>query len=495
MLSGMVELSRPQQHALADLLASAPSAPELRALGRCFTDAGHELYLVGGTVRDTLLNQPSVDVDCTTDAWPEQTQEILRAWGPDAVWLQGARFGTIGAARNGVKVEVTTFRADAYQPDSRKPEVRFSRRIEDDLVRRDFTVNAMAVRLPDGHFVDLFGGLEDLAARRLRTPSSPAVSFDDDPLRMLRAARFVAQLGCTIDDATESALTKRVERLEIVSAERVRDEFSKLLLAADPVAGLQVCLRTGMAERFLPELPALALAQDPVHRHKDVLHHSLAVLTRAANIEPGPPDLVLRLAALLHDIGKPRTRRIGEHGVTFHMHELVGARMVERRLRALRYPNQVVRDVTELVRLHMRFYGYDGEWTDSAVRRYVHDAGPLLDRLNLLVRSDCTTRNPARARRLAARVDDLETRIAQLAEEEERARLARPAIDGHRVMELLGVPPGPLVGRIMRHLAELRLEHGPMGEAETLLALERWVRDEGIALPEPDSSPDGPAVR
>jgi poly(A) polymerase len=477
----MADLTPQQRHALDALLAASPFAAAAAELGRRFSAAGHELYLVGGTVRDALLGRASPDVDFTTDAHPDRIEEVLAGWKPDVVWLQGARFGTVGARKRGVQVEITTYRSDTYRPDSRKPEVTFGRHITQDLERRDFTINAMAVKLPwDGGFIDPHGGLADLAQRRLRTPAAPEVSFDDDPLRMLRAARFVAQLEVTPTAETVAALRDRAERLAIVARERIRDELDKLLLSARPGEGIRVCVRTGLAEQFLPELTALALAQDPVHRHKDVLHHSIAVLERATGYERGGPDLRLRLAALLHDVGKPRTRRFGPEGVTFHHHESEGARLADKRLRELRYPSGVVADVTELIRLHMRFHGYGGEWTDSAVRRYVHDAGTQLERLNLLVRSDCTTRNPAKARRLAARMDDLEARIAKLAEEEELARRAKPAIDGHEVMRLLGIPPGPQVGEAMRHLSEARLDHGPMDPDETRAELFRWAKDQGL---------------
>jgi len=476
----MSDLSAQQQRALKDLLGASRFAHVASDLGERFDRAGHELYLVGGSVRDALLGRPSTDLDCTTDARPQEIKQILADWEPAAVWLQGERFGTVGARKGPVSVEITTFRAEVYRSESRKPVVTFGERIQDDLARRDFTINAMAVRLPSGRFVDPFGGLADLAGHRLRTPSAPTTSFDDDPLRMLRAARFVAQLGCTIAPATEGALVERVDRLGIVSAERIRDELSKLLETAKPGEGIRVCVRTGLAGVFLPELPALALAQDPVHRHKDVLRHSIAVLDRAAALDQDAPDLTVRMAALLHDIGKPRTRRFGPQGVSFHMHETVGAKMAAQRLRELRYPRQFVDDVAELIRLHMRFHGYGEVWTDSAVRRYVHDAGPLLERLNRLVRSDCTTRNPARARRLAGRMDALEERIARLAAEEERARLAKPAIDGHEVMRLLGVPPGPVVGRALAHLSELRLERGPTSPDETRAELLRWAKEHDL---------------
>jgi poly(A) polymerase len=496
----MANLTDQQQRALGELLGAAPSAATARDLGRRFEQAGHELYLVGGTVRDALLGRPSTDVDLTTDALPEEVKAILERWKPDALWAQGMRFGTLAALKRGVRVEVTTFRADVYRPESRKPEVTFSRTINDDLLRRDFTVNSMAVRLPDGRFVDPFGGLDDLARRRLRTPSAPEVSFDDDPLRMLRAARFVAQLGMEPAPETVAAIRDRADRLDIVSRERIRDELEKLLLTPSPSAGIWLAVRTGLARRFLPELSALELSQDPVHRHKDVLRHSIAVLERAIALEDGGPDLTLRLAALLHDIGKPRTRAFGPEGVTFHMHELVGARMAAKRLKELRFPNQQVEDVAGLIRLHMRFYGYgDGDpWTDSAVRRYVFDAGPLLDRLNRLVRSDCTTRNPAKARRLAASMDHLEERIRQLAEAEALERQLKPAIDGHEIMRLLGIPPGPLVGKAVAHLRECRLERGPMDPEETRAELLRWAEAEGLPAPGTEGTPapgtEGPAA-
>jgi len=484
----MANLTVQQQRAIGELLDASPFAAVARDLGRVFNEAGHELYLVGGTVRDALLGRSSTDADFTTDALPERVQEILARWKPDALWTQGVRFGTVGARKRGVLVEVTTFRSDVYRPESRKPEVTFGRTIADDLARRDFTINAMAVRLPDGAFVDPFGGLEDLSRRRLRTPSTPESSFDDDPLRMLRAARFVAQLGCEPTPETVAAMIDRADRLDIVSRERVRDEFEKLLRSPSPAPGLWLAIRTGLADRFLPELPALAVEQDPMHRHKDVLRHSIAVLERAIGLEDGPPDVTLRLAALLHDIGKPRTRQIGPDGVSFHMHELVGARMASKRLKELRFPNHQVDDVAELIRLHMRFHGYGDEWNDSAVRRYVHAAGPLLERLNKLVRSDCTTRNPVKARRLAASMDDLEDRIRRLAEAEALERRLKPAIDGHEIMRLLGIPPGPLVGRAVEHLRECRLERGPMDPEETCAELLRWAKAEGIA---PDDPPEG----
>ncbi|HYY78682.1 MAG TPA: CCA tRNA nucleotidyltransferase [Actinomycetes bacterium] len=479
----MAQLSPAQQQALADLLRAAPVAKVARSLGRRFAQRDHELYLVGGTVRDALLERPSTDVDLTTDATPEQVLAVVRGWS-DQVWLQGARFGTVGVRKGNFFLEITTFRSDVYREDSRKPEVSFGHSIEEDLARRDFTVNAMAVRLPDGGFVDPHGGLQDLAAKRLRTPSGPAGSFEDDPLRMLRAARFAAQLELVPTPDTLAAVSERRGRLAIVSRERIRDELSKLLKGRAPGKGLWLVVDTGLAEEFLPELPALALEQDPVHRHKDVLRHTIAVVERATAYDADKPDLTLRMAALLHDIGKPRTRRVGTDGVSFHLHEVVGAKMAERRLTELRYPAQLIADVRHLVLLHLRFHTYRLGWSDSAVRRYVRDAGPLLDRLNFLVRSDCTTRNVFKAKQLAAYSDELEERIARLEAEEELASI-RPPLDGRQVMALLGIPPGPLVGKALAHLLELRLDRGPMSEEEATEALFAWAKEQGLEPPAP----------
>ncbi len=474
----MRTLSPSQQQALVALLQASPFAAVARDLGERFTGAGHQLYLVGGTVRDALLERSSPDVDFTTDATPDQILAIIRDWS-DHVWLQGVRFGTVGVSKGNLRLEITTFRADVYREGSRKPEVSFGRTIEEDLARRDFTVNAMAVRLPDGRFVDPSGGLTDLVNRRLRTPSTPAVSFEDDPLRMLRAARFVAELELEPTPETIAAIGERAGRLEIVSRERIRDELSKLLLGRAPGKGLWLIVKTGLADQFLPELPALALEQDPVHRHKDVLAHTVAVVERATAFDADRPDLVLRLAALLHDIGKPRTRRVGPDGVSFHLHEVVGAKMAERRLVELRYSSDVVQDVRKLVLLHLRFHTYRLGWSDSAVRRYVRDAGDLLDRLNFLVRSDCTTRNPYRAKRLAAACDELEERIAKLEAEEELARI-KPPLNGEEVMGVLEVRPGPVVGRALGHLLELRLDRGPMSKEEATEELLSWAREQGL---------------
>ncbi|HEX2700394.1 MAG TPA: CCA tRNA nucleotidyltransferase [Acidimicrobiales bacterium] len=449
-----------------------PLLDETSWLAGPFEAAGHRLYLVGGVVRDALLDRlaPDHDVDLTTDARPE---EIKRVVGPlaDAVWLQGERFGTIGATRDGRTFEITTHRAEAYVPESRKPEVAFADGVEVDLSRRDFTVNAMALRLPDLELIDPFGGAAHLHDRRLRTPLAPEESFTDDPLRMLRAARFIAQFHLLPDPGITTAVVELRERLAIVSAERIRVELDKLVTAEDPTEGLRFLLATGLADHFLPELAALALQQDPVHRHKDVLEHTFAVVQKV-----DPAHRLVRLAALFHDIGKPRTRAFGPGGVSFHHHEIVGARMTRDRMRALRYPNDDVAAVTRLVELHLRFHGYrdgDGGWTDSAVRRYVRDAGPLLEALNELTRCDCTTRNVAKARGLARRMDELEERIKRL-EAEEELKALRPDIDGQRVMEHLGIAPGPVVGKALAFLLETRIEEGPLGEEEALRRLDEW---------------------
>jgi poly(A) polymerase len=475
-----------QRRALAVITEMAPAALEL---GELFRAAGHELALVGGPVRDAFLGRPSHDLDFTTSATPDESEAILAAWG-DAHWDIGRAFGTIGAQRHGrgtgadVVVEVTTYRTDAYDPTSRKPEVAFGDTLEGDLSRRDFTVNSMAIRLPDLTFVDPFDGLSDLAAGVLRTPVDPAQSFDDDPLRMMRAARFAAQIGFTVDDAALAAATAMADRITIVSAERVRDELVKLLMSAEPKPGLRVLVDTGLAQHVLPELPALRLEIDEHHRHKDVYEHSLTVLDKAIALETGPdgavpgPDLVLRLAALLHDIGKPATRRFeGGGGVSFHHHEVVGAKLVARRLKALHFDKATVKDVARLTELHLRFHGYgDGEWTDSAVRRYVADAGPLLERLHRLTRSDCTTRNQRKARRLSEAYDDLERRIERLQQEEELAAI-RPDLDGTQIMEILGIGPGREVGAAYKFLLEERMEHGPPGEEAARAALLAWWAD------------------
>jgi poly(A) polymerase len=447
-------------------------------LGERFRAAGHDLYLVGGAIRDIFLHRPVDELDFATSARPGQTIDVLQGWA-ETRYLQGVEFGTVGAMKQGQQFEITTFRQEVYPAEDRHPNVTFGDSVEVDLSRRDFTVNAMAVRLPEREFVDPYGGLRDLAAKRLDTPLDPEVAFGDDPLRMLRAARFMSTLDLPPAPRVKAAIERMAGRLEIVSAERIRDELSNLLVAPDPTGGLHLTVETGLADQFLPELPALRLEQDPVHRHKDVLRHTFVVVAKCQ------PDLVLRLAALLHDIGKPVTRQITADGVQFHHHEAVGARMARERLKALRYPNDVVESVVKLVELHLRFHTYQ-RWTDAGVRRYVRDAGPLLDPLNQLVRADCTTRNPFRAKALAALQDDLELRIARLAEEENLERM-RPPLDGHQVMEYLGIGPGPVVGEALDYLMEQRLERGPIPEDKGYRLLEEWAKRSGI---EPGPSGD-----
>jgi poly(A) polymerase len=451
--------------------------PVVAELARRFESAGETLALVGGPVRDLLLQRTSKDLDFTTSARPDAIEGVLRGWA-DALWDMGRDFGTIGARIGDTEVEITTYRADSYSPASRKPEVAFGDSLEADLRRRDFTVNAMAISLPHGEFVDPFGGMRDLAAGVLRTPGRPEDSFGDDPLRMLRAARFVAQLGFSVAPEVVAAMTEMRERIGIVSAERVRDELVKLVGAPSPRLGLVLLVETGLADQVLPELPALRLERDEHHRHKDVYEHSLTVLEQAMAWEDrlgGEPDLVTRWAALLHDIGKPRTRRFSADGsVTFHHHDVVGAKMTAKRLKALRFSSAEVADVARLVELHLRFHGYGGgEWTDSAVRRYVRDAGPLLERLHILTRADCTTRNKRKAERLARSYDELEARIDRLAEEEELASM-RPDLDGSQIMAVLGIDPGPLVGKAYQFLLERRIDEGPLGEERATAELLDW---------------------
>lgn len=458
-------------------------------LGDLFSAAGHELALVGGPVRDALLARSSADLDFATSASPDETAAILRSWG-DSVWEIGREFGTISAASFGsggpdgpdrIDVEVTTYRTDAYDPASRKPLVTFGDTLDGDLSRRDFTVNAMAIRVPDGTFVDPHDGLTDLAAKVLRTPIEAARSFDDDPLRMLRAARFAAQLGFRVDDEAYRAIVEMADRISIVSAERVRLELDKLLLSAQPRRGLSVLVDSGLATLVLPELVGMKDAVDEHKRHKDVYEHSLTVLDQAIDLETGPdgpvpgPDLILRLAALLHDCGKPATRRFEANGtVSFHHHEVVGAKLTAKRLRALRYDKETITKVARLVELHLRFHGYgEGAWTDSAVRRYVTDAGPLLERLHRLTRADCTTRNKRKAKRLSDSYDDLEQRIEVLRGQEEFAAI-RPDLDGAQIMEVLGLTPGREVGEAYRFLMELRLDQGPLGYDVARAALLEW---------------------
>lgn len=448
-------------------------------LGDRFVAEGYELALVGGSVRDAMLGRLGNDLDFTTNARPEAVLRILNRWA-EATWDVGIRFGTVGARKDGYQVEVTTYRAESYESESRKPVVDFGETLADDLVRRDFTINAMAVTLPDVGFVDLHGGVADLAAGLLRTPGRPEDSFADDPLRMMRAARFASQLEMTVEPTALAAMTEMADRLEIVSAERIRDELSKLLLGDDPRRGLQLLVETGLTKYVLPELPALKLEIDEHHHHKDVYEHSLTVLQQAIELESrhepmSNPDLVLRLAALLHDIGKPKTRRFEENGgVSFHHHEVVGAKMARKRLRALRYPNDVIDQVCLLIELHLRFHGYStGQWTDSAVRRYVRDADGELTRLHKLTRADCTTRNRRKAAALRASYDSLEARIAVLSEEEE-LRSVRPDLDGNQIMELLGIGPGRDVGDAYKFLLERRLDRGPVESAVAEAELRAW---------------------
>jgi poly(A) polymerase len=477
------ELTEARRAATARLI---PLQPLLADLGSRFARAGRRLALVGGPVRDALLGRDSLDLDFTTDARPEQTVGLLRGWA-DSYWEIGREFGTIGARKGDHVVEVTTFRSDSYDAASRKPEVQFGDTLEGDLRRRDFTVNAMALELPALNFVDPYGGLADLSTRTLRTPGAPELSFGDDPLRMMRAARFAAQLGFQVAPEAVAAMTAMAERISIVSAERVRVELEKLLLSPNPRLGLELLVNTGLAAQVLPELPALKLEIDEHHRHKDVYEHSLIVLEQAIALEDGPegpvpgPDLVLRLAAILHDIGKPATRRFeGGGGVSFHHHETVGAKLTGRRMKALRFDKETTSQVTRLVELHLRFHGYgDGAWTDSAVRRYVSDAGPLLERLHKLTRSDCTTRNQRKAARLAAAYNDLESRIVRLRSEEELDAV-RPDLDGNQIMEILGIPAGRDVGRAWGFLKELRLDRGPIGfEAAREELLHWWAQQPG----------------
>ena len=474
--------------------------PAVFELAERFAVGGHRLALVGGTVRDAVLGRPSPDLDFTTDAEPDVTERLLRGWA-DAIWVIGRAFGTIGATRGELKVEITTYRSERYDPASRKPQVQFRTRLEEDLRRRDFTVNAMAVELPLLTFVDPFGGLDDLVAERLRTPGTAEESFTDDPLRMMRAARFAAQLGFGVDPEVVAAMVAMAGRIEIVAAERIRTELEKTVLAVDPVPGLRLLVDTGLADHVLPEVPALRLEIDEHHRHKDVYEHTLTVLQRAITLEDGPggpvpgPDLVLRLAALLHDIGKPRTRRFEPGGgVSFHHHEVVGAKMAAARLRALRFDRDTVRQVARLVELHLRFHGYgEAGWTDSAVRRYVTDAGPLLPRLNKLTRADCTTRNRRKAERLTAAYDELEARIERL-QAQEQLDAVRPDLDGNAIMEILGIPPGREVGEAWTFLKDLRLERGPLPPETARQELLRWwaARRNGGTAPPPGARRPAP---
>ena len=461
--------------ATQNLLAKAPLAMEL---GRKFAAAGHTLALVGGPVRDAILGRLGNDLDFTTSARPDATKKILNNWA-DAIWDTGAQFGTIAAKFGELTVEITTYRSEVYDANSRKPDVDFGDSIEGDLKRRDFTINAMALELttPEPLFIDLFDGINDLAKKIIRTPGAATDSFSDDPLRMMRAARFAAQLNFTLDSEVTDAIILMQDRISIISAERVRDEFTKLLMSQNPRLGLTVLVETGLAAKVLPELPQLKLEIDEHHHHKDVYEHTLTVLEQAIALEDrlGGPNLTIRLAALLHDIGKPKTRaHIAGGGVSFHHHEVVGSRMTKERLRALRFSNEIVKDVALLVFLHLRFHGYaSGEWTDSAVRRYVRDAEDLLTHLHILTRADCTTRNKRKADALAATYDSLEVRIAELMEEEELGKI-RPDLDGMAIMEILGISPSPIVGKAYQYLLDLRMERGPLGNDAATAELLSW---------------------
>lgn len=461
--------------------------PEAIELGQLFSAEGFELSVVGGAVRDLLLRRRSHDLDFCTSARPEQFEPVLRRWGHDGFWDMGRKFGTLGAMRRRpdgteIRVEITTYRSDAYEHDSRKPDVTYGSSLEGDLSRRDFTVNAMALRVPDLVFVDPFHGASDLANGLLRTPIEPERSFDDDPLRMMRAVRFVAQLGFRIEASTAEAITRMADRLSIVSAERVRDELTKLLLSSRPRDGVEALVGLGLANVVLPEVPALKLEIDEHHRHKDVFEHTMTVLDQAIALETGDdgpvpaPDLVLRLAALLHDVGKPKTRRFEPGGkVSFHHHDVVGAQIARRRLKALRFDHHVVQDVSELVEMHLRFHGYvDEPWTDSAVRRYVRGSGHLYERLNRLTRADVTTRNQRKARMFSEAMDDMEHRVEELRRQEDVDAI-RPDLDGNDIMRILGIAPGPLVGEAYRHMLDFRLDRGPVGPDEAEAELRRWA--------------------
>ena len=463
--------------AIRSLVERAPLASSLAA---AYKAAGFRLALVGGPVRDAILGRLGNDLDFTTDARPHESKKILNAWA-DNTWDTGILFGTVAAKRGDVTVEVTTYRSDKYEEDSRKPEVEFGDTIEGDLSRRDFTVNAMALELTGAQpeFIDPYGGLDDLVKKILRTPVTAQQSFSDDPLRMMRAARFASQLNFDIAPDVSEALAAMAGRISIISAERIREEFIKLLLSPNPRIGITILVESGLADLILPEIPKLKLEIDEHHHHKDVYEHSLTVLEQAIAQEErlGGPNLVIRLAALLHDIGKPKTRNlIPGGGVSFHHHEVVGARLTKTRLQALRFDNETIEAVSTLVALHLRFHGYgDGEWTDSAVRRYVRDAGELLTHLHVLTRADCTTRNAKKAERLARTYDSLEERITKLAAEEELSKI-RPDLDGQEVMKLLDIKPSADVGKALDFLLELRLEHGPLGKERATDELMNWWR-------------------
>ena len=465
--------------ALVSTNHQTPVPPLALELGERFVGAGFELALVGGWVRDALMRRGQADLDFTTNASPEQVIETVKGWA-DGIWDVGIRFGTVGVIKNGEHLEITTYRAEQYEEDSRKPTVNFGTSLNEDLARRDFSINAIALSLPDGEIHDPFGGISDIAAGLIRTPGKPTDSFSDDPLRMMRAARFAAQLNFKVADEVVIAMTEMASRIEIISAERVRDELSKLLLAPNPRAGLQLLIDTGIADIVLPEIPKLKLELDEHHRHKDVFEHSIIVLEQAIELErshepKSEPDLILRLAALLHDIGKPKTRKFEEGGgVSFHHHEVVGAKLAKKRMTALRFSNEEIDSVYRLIELHLRFHGYgSGEWTDSAVRRYVRDADDQLARLHKLTRADCTTRNKRKADNLAKTYDSLELRISELQAQEELNSI-RPALDGEQIMKLLNIKPGPKVGKAYNFLLELRLDKGPMTEADATRELLVW---------------------
>ena len=472
-------------HDVPTLLANAQRAfahlpAAVVGLGEVFEDAGEEIALVGGPVRDAFLGVAPHDFDLTTSARPERTEELLGRWG-DTTWDVGREFGTIGARKGGLVVEVTTYRTDSYDIGSRKPEVTYGDSLEGDLTRRDFTVNAMAMRLPGMVLVDPHHGLEDLAAARLRTPVTAEQSFDDDPLRIMRAARFAAQLGIDVDEDVMDAMGAMAHRLGIVSAERIRSELERLIVSPLPRRGLELMVHTGVCDVVLPEFSALVDTRDEHNRHKDVYEHTLTVLDQAMALETGPegpvpaPDFVLRFAAIMHDVGKPDTRRFEPGGtVSFHHHEVVGAKLTRRRMKALRFDRRTTDAVVLLVRLHLRFHGYgEAAWTDSAVRRYVTDAGEQLERLNRLTRADCTTRNRRKAMQLSAAYDDLEARIADLRDREELDSI-RPDLDGDQIMGILGIGPGREVGAARKFLLELRMERGPLGAEAAEQELRRW---------------------
>ena len=465
------------QLAISTLIERAPESTQLAA---AFKAAGFKLALVGGPVRDAILGRLGNDLDFTTNAKPAESKKILTSWA-DTVWEIGAEFGTIAARKGDIEVEVTTYRSESYEVDSRKPDVQFGENIEGDLKRRDFTINAMALELTTDSptFIDLFNGITDLQNKIIKTPGKAEDSFSDDPLRMMRAARFMSQLNFAVDDSVIDAIKKMADRLSIISAERIRDEFVKTLMSPNPRMGITLLVETGLADKFLPEIPKLKLEIDEHHHHKDVYEHTLTVLEQAIALEERleGPNLTLRLAALMHDIGKPKTKElIPGGGVSFHHHEVVGSRMTKERLRTLRFDNHVIKDVAKLVFLHLRFHGYgNGEWTDSAVRRYVRDAEDLLIHLHLLTRADCTTRNKKKAESLARIYDQLEERIVQLMMQEELNKI-RPDIDGDEIMKILGVKPSPVVGEAYNYLLELRLEHGPLGVEKATQELLTWWR-------------------